>query len=165
MFQYEISSSEKLIEVPFGNVALYTVFSFPDFVTTLEPFTVKKLCATVNNKLGAINVAEPVPSGVKICVVAWKFCSPFGAFFTVSLGFGKFVDPLKSTFPTSVRAKSDLGDTASSTALIMVFPKDNLLTYSPDQLVSLTNLLIERLLNDTILAFGKPLTNLLKSES
>ena len=47
----------------------------------------------------------------------------------------------------------------------MVFPKDNLLTYSPDQLVSLTNLLIERLLNDTILAFGKPLTNLLKSES
>ena len=86
------------------------------------------MCATVNNKLGAIRVAEPVPSGVKICVVAWKFCSPFGAFFTISLGFGKFAVPLKSTFPTSVRAKSVFGDTESNTALMTVFPRATLLT-------------------------------------
>ena len=82
-----------------------------------------------------------------MCVVALKFFEPFGACNTSLLGTGKFDLPLKSTLPTSVLAKSDEGlegngFTESTTALIIVSPKANLLTYSSDQLVSLASLLI-----------------------
>ena len=119
------------------------------FSITLPFSNFKKLWATVSNKSFSISVPEPVPSGVTIIAVASKLRSPFGAFFTSSLGLGSVTSPDVSTCPGCVLTKLSPLITAS----IYVFPNDSLLTKSLDQF-SLNFLLIASPSIDTIVALG-----------